>query len=51
MKEKGRILLLIPDSQLEKMEKVWRGEIITFGRFKVVTSGGKGKSEAGGGNG
>lgn len=36
-KEKDEIVLLMTDSQLEKLKKVWRGEIITFGKFKVIT--------------
>ena len=36
-KEKDEIILLMTDSQLEKLKKVWRGEIITFGKFKVIT--------------
>jgi hypothetical protein len=42
---KKRSIVLIPESQLEKMAKVKRGEIITFGRFKVISVGNEGKNK------
>ncbi|MBB5253735.1 hypothetical protein [Sulfurisphaera ohwakuensis] len=48
---KKRAIILVPESQLEKMEKLRRGEIITFGKFKVIVSGSESKDKAGGSNG
>ncbi|MEM1656385.1 MAG: hypothetical protein QXJ81_04615 [Metallosphaera sp.] len=43
--KKRRSIILVPESQLEKMTKVKRGEIITFGRFKVLSVGSESKSK------
>ena len=41
---KKRSIILVPESQWEKIAKLRRGEIITFGKFKVITSGSKDKA-------
>ncbi|WP_016730624.1 hypothetical protein [Saccharolobus islandicus] len=49
--KKRRSIVLMPESQLEKMAKVKRGEIITFGRFKVLSVGSESKNKVRSNNG